>query len=70
MKHLTDAGIITIAVRSITVCPALVVGSSAIVRAAIFSAFSELQGISAYQELIALELMKMGAFAATVRFGR
>jgi hypothetical protein len=32
--------------------------------AAIFSAFSELQGISQYQELIDLELIKMGAFTA------
>lgn len=32
--------------------------------AAIFSAFSELQGISQYQELIDLELVKMGAFTA------
>lgn len=32
--------------------------------AAIFSAFSELQGISQYQELIDLELLKMGAFTA------
>ena len=30
--------------------------------AAIFSAFSELQGVSQYQELIDLELLKMGAF--------
>jgi hypothetical protein len=33
--------------------------------AAIFSAFSELQGVSQYQELIDLELLKMGAFLAT-----
>jgi pimeloyl-ACP methyl ester carboxylesterase len=32
--------------------------------AAIFSAFSELQGISQYQELIDYELLKMGAFLA------
>jgi alpha-beta hydrolase superfamily lysophospholipase len=32
--------------------------------AAIFSAFSELQEISQYQELIDLELLKMGAFTA------
>lgn len=32
--------------------------------AAIFSAFSELQGISQYQELIDFELIKMGAFTA------
>ncbi|MFO1152952.1 MAG: alpha/beta hydrolase [Rhodospirillales bacterium] len=32
--------------------------------AAIFSAFSELQGISQYQELIDFELLKMGAFVA------
>jgi alpha-beta hydrolase superfamily lysophospholipase len=32
--------------------------------AAIFSAFSELQGVSQYQELIDLELLKMGAFIA------
>jgi hypothetical protein len=32
--------------------------------AAIFSAFSELQVISQYQELIDLELIKMGAFTA------
>ena len=32
--------------------------------AAIFSAFSELRGISQYQELIDLELIKMGAFTA------
>jgi hypothetical protein len=32
--------------------------------AAIFSAFSELQGISQNQELIDLELLKMGAFTA------
>src|SRR5262245_55275869 len=32
--------------------------------AAIFSAFSELQGISQYQELIDLELLKRGAFTA------
>lgn len=32
--------------------------------AAIFSAMSELQGISQYQELIDLELLKMGAFTA------
>ncbi|GEL62990.1 hypothetical protein KBA01_02760 [Kozakia baliensis] len=51
--------------RCLYVCSLTVVS-----MAAIFSAFSELQGISAYQELIALELMKMGAFAATVRFGR
>jgi hypothetical protein len=31
---------------------------------AIFQAFSELQGISQYQELIDLELLKMGAFPA------
>jgi len=33
--------------------------------AAIFSAFSELLGISQYQELVDLELLKMGAFTAT-----
>jgi hypothetical protein len=32
--------------------------------AAIFDAFSELQGIRQYQELIDLELLKMGAFVA------
>lgn len=32
--------------------------------AAIFSAFSELQGVSQYQELIDFELLKMGAFTA------
>jgi hypothetical protein len=32
--------------------------------AAIFDAFSELQGVSRYQELIDLELLKMGAFVA------
>jgi hypothetical protein len=32
--------------------------------AAIFSAFSELQGVLQYQELIDLELLKMGAFPA------
>ena len=32
--------------------------------AAIFSAFSEIQGISPYQELIDFELLKMGAFTA------
>ena len=32
--------------------------------AAIFDAFSELQGIHQYQELIDLELMKMGTFTA------
>jgi pimeloyl-ACP methyl ester carboxylesterase len=32
--------------------------------ASIFSAFSELQGVSQYQELIDLELLKMGAFVA------
>jgi hypothetical protein len=32
--------------------------------AAIFLAFSELQGVSQYQELIDLELLKMGAFVA------
>jgi hypothetical protein len=32
--------------------------------AAIYSAISELQGISQYQELIDLELLKMGAFVA------
>ena len=31
---------------------------------AIFQAFSELQGVSRYQELIDLELLKMGAFPA------
>jgi hypothetical protein len=31
---------------------------------AIFQAFSELQGVSQYQELIDLELLKMGAFPA------
>lgn len=32
---------------------------------AIYSAFSELQGVSQYQELIDLELLKMGAFVAS-----
>jgi hypothetical protein len=32
--------------------------------AAIYSAFSELQGVSRYQELNDLELLKMGAFTA------
>jgi hypothetical protein len=32
--------------------------------AAIYSAMSELQGVSQYQELIDLELLKMGAFVA------
>lgn len=40
-------------------CSPMVVSMSAI-----FSAFSALQGISQYQELIDLELIKMGAFAA------
>jgi hypothetical protein len=31
---------------------------------AIFQAFSELQGVAQYQELIDLELLKMGAFPA------
>ena len=31
---------------------------------AIFQAFSELQGVSQYQELVDLELLKMGAFPA------
>jgi hypothetical protein len=31
---------------------------------AIFQAFSELQGVAQYQELIDLELLKMGAFMA------
>jgi hypothetical protein len=33
-------------------------------RSAIFQAFSELQGVAQYQELIDLELLKMGAFPA------
>ena len=32
--------------------------------AAVFQAFSELQGVGQYQELIDLELLKMGAFPA------
>ena len=40
-------------------CSPLVVST-----AAIFSAFSELQGVSRYQELIDFELLKMGAFTA------
>ncbi|WP_070018191.1 alpha/beta hydrolase family protein [Streptomyces nanshensis] len=40
-------------------CSPMVVSMSAI-----FSAFSELQGISRYEELIDLELLKMGAFTA------
>ena len=40
-------------------CSPMVVSMSAI-----YSAFSELQGVSQYQELIDLELLKMGAFTA------
>lgn len=40
-------------------CSPMVVSMSAI-----YSAFSELQGVSQYQELIDLELLKMGAFVA------
>lgn len=41
------------------------VSPMAVSMEAIFDAFSEIQGVSQYQELIDLELMKMGAFTAS-----
>ncbi|MDO4640257.1 MAG: hypothetical protein Q4A84_00925 [Neisseria sp.] len=42
----------------------MVISPMMVSMSAIFDAFSELQGVQQYQELIDLELLRMGAFTA------